>query len=368
MAQKHWRCIRNHNMTRAFVLFFLFLAFAVPVTVQTQSTPPASAPQATPAPQDYPIIRVGVLSYLQYAAETENRDGLNSFDVTRAYLNINAQVARRVRFRFTPDIRRITDGTLAGSLTLRVKYAFGQLDTLGLPNSWARFGLHQTPWLDFEESINRYRVQGTMFTEREGLIPGSGDFGASYFTPLPRGYGEAHGGVFNGEGFTQAEANKYKSVQGRLTVRPFPNRGLAHGLRVSGFFNKGWYAADRPRNLGIVMGSFEHRHLVATLQRFNATETPSATMPVEIDRDGWSMFVEPRQGPSGWAGLVRYDSFEPDQSIPDNEQQRVIAGGAYWFVWPRSRVGLVATNEHVNYKSPTRLDENRILLQMHFEF
>jgi len=31
-------------------------------------------------------------------------------------------------------------------------------------------------------------------------------------------------------------------------------------------------------------------------------------------------------------------------------------------------VGLVATNEHVDYDLPTQLDENRILLQMHFEF
>jgi hypothetical protein len=200
------------------------------------------------------------------------------------------------------------------------------------------------------------------------LIPGSGDFGASYFTPLPHGFGEVHAGVFNGEGFTQAEANKYKSVQGRLTVRPFPNRGIMHGLRISGFFNKGWYAADRPRDLGIVMGSFEHRYLVATLQYVNATETPSATTPVEFDRKGWSAFAEPKQGPSGWAGLLRYDSFESDESLPDSTQQRVIAGGGYWFVWPRSKVGLVLTNEHINYDLSTRLDENRILLQMHFEF
>jgi hypothetical protein len=355
-------------MTRLLALSLLISALAIPAFAQSAATPQTASAAQAPPPPEYPIIRVGVLSYLQYAAEVENRDGLNSFDVTRAYLNINAQLASRVRFRFTPDIRRITDGSLAGSLTLRVKYAFGQLDTLGLPGSWARFGLHQTPWLDFEESINRYRVQGTMFSEREGLIPGSGDFGASYFTLLPGGYGEIHGGIFNGEGFTQTEANKYKSVQARLTVRPFPNRGLAHGLRISGFFNAGWYAEDRPRHLGIVMGSFEHRHLVVTLQHLNATETPSAVTPVEIDRNGWSVFVEPRQGPAGWAGLVRYDSYEPDDSLPDSEQQRVIAGGGYWFVWPRTRVGLVATNEQVHYDSPTRLDDNRILLQMHFEF
>lgn len=309
-----------------------------------------------------------MVSYLQYAAELENREGLNAFDVTRAYLNINAQLSPNVRFRFTPDIRRVTDGSLAGSLTVRVKYAFAQFDNVLNERSWVRFGLHQSPWLDFEESINRYRVQGTVFSEREALIPGSADFGASYFTPLPAGYGEVHAGVYNGEGFGQTDPNKYKSVQGRLTMRPFPNRGAANGLRLSAFYSAGSYAADRPRRLGIVMGSFEHTNLVATLQRVSATENPSAVAPRDIDRNGWSMFVEPRQGPAGWAGIVRVDAFDPDGSLLNNSQKRMIAGGAYWFIWPRARLGLVATKEQIDYDVPSRPDDHRLLFQAHIEF
>jgi hypothetical protein len=350
-------------MTRTTLLAYTF--FLSTTTSLLAQTAPAQTPPAEP---EYPIVRVGVLSYLQYAAELKNRDGLNSFDVTRAYLNINAQVMKNVRFRLTPDIRRITDGSLAGSLTVRIKYGFAQFDNLGVQGSWARFGLHQTPWLDFEEGVNRYRVQGTMFSEREGLIPGSADFGASYFVTLPHGWGEAHGGIFNGEGFTQPEVNKYKSVQGRLTIRPFANRGLLHGVRVSGFYNAGWYADDRPRRLGIVMGSYEHPRVVATIQRLEATESPSALDPRDIDRSGWSMFVEPRQGPSGLAGIFRYDGFEADQSLDTSQQHRVIAGAAYWFVRTRTRLGFVATNERVSYDAPARLDENRLLFQTHIEF
>jgi hypothetical protein len=356
-------------MTRALILVLLLIGPALPSFAQSAPSPP-SAPAAQPAPPpEYPIIRFGMLSYLQYNAEVENRDGLNAFDVTRAYLNVNAQVASRVRFRFTPDIRRITDGSLAGSLTVRVKYAFGQFDTLGRTGSWGRFGLHQTPWLDFEESINRYRVQGTMFAEREGLIPGSSDFGASYFAQLPGGYGEFHAGVYNGEGYAQPEVNKSKSVQGRLTVRPLPNGGaIAKAFRVSGFYNAGWYAADRPRRLGIVMGSFEHPNLVATVEGLKATENPIGPVSRDIDRSGWSVFLEPRQGVSGLAGILRYDSFNPDQDTAGLEQSRVIAGGAYWFVWPRARVGAVLTNEQVRYDLASRPDENRLLAQLHVEF
>src|SRR5262245_43718050 len=119
----------THRAPLSFLALFLFAASAF-----AQNQAPA---QSTPPAPDYPVIRVGMLSYIQYDAEVKNREGFNAFDVTRAYLNVNAQVSDRVRFRFTPDIRRITDGSLAGSLTLRVKYAFAQFDKIG-PRGWVR--------------------------------------------------------------------------------------------------------------------------------------------------------------------------------------------------------------------------------------
>src|SRR5262245_16813414 len=335
---------------------------------QAQQPPPPPPAAQAPAPPQYPIVRVGVLSYLQYDAELKNREDFNTFDVTRAYLNVNGQLSDNIRFRLTPDIRRVNDSSLAGSLVVRLKYAFAQFDNI-TPRAWIRFGLHQTPWLDFEESIDRYRVQGQMFTERDGLIPGSGDFGVSYFTPFPNNYGEVHGRVYNGEGFGAAEINRGKSFQGRLTVRPLPNASIAKGFRMSAFYNYGWYAPDRPRRLGIVMGSFEHNYLVVTVQGVRATENPlSLVTPRVIDRNGWSVLMEPRQGVAGLAGILRYDSFDPDDSLGINEQNRIIAGGAYWVIWPRARVAFVATNERVNYDDAARLDENRILVQTLIEF
>lgn len=349
------------NMTiRIAAVLGLLLCVAPAISAQSNE---AQAPQ-------YPIVRVGVLSYLQYDAELENRDGFNNFDVTRTYLNVNGQLSRNVRFRVTPDIRRFTDSTgqLGSSLVFRIKYAFVQFDNVGAARSWIRFGINQTPFIDFEESINRYRVQGTVFAEREPVIPGSGDAGISYFTPLPKNYGEVHVGVYNGEGYGNTEVNKYKSVQGRLTVRPFPNRGLANGLRVTGFFTAGWYAADRPRHVGMAMASYEHRNLVATIQRLVATDEPlSATR--KADRSGWSMFVEPRQGPTGWAGIARIESFDPDEAIADNSHWRSIVGGAYWFQYTTTRLGLVITHEQVHYDGEAaRPKENRLLAQAHVEF
>ena len=349
-------------MTRPYLILVVLVMSVRAALAQSAQAP---APAAEP---DYPIIRVGVLSYVQYDAELKNRGDFNAFDLTRGYININGQLSSNVRFRVTPDVRRITDSTLAGTLVFRVKYAFVELDNLTGARSWVRFGAHQTPWLDFEESINRYRVQGTVFSEREGLIPGSSDFGLGVFTPVGK-FIDIQAGVYNGEGYTQTDTNKYKSAQGRLTLRPLAGRGIGNGLRLSGFYNAGWYAADRPRRLGIVMGSFEHTHLVATLQYLKATENPSAAAPRDIDRNGSSGFVEIRQGMQGWAAIARVDRLDPDEALGNNSQRRVIAGGAYWFVWPRSRVGLVVTNEQVHYDAAAaRPQENRVLVQTHVEF
>jgi hypothetical protein len=328
----------------------------------------AQSPQPSPPPE-FPSVRVGILSYLQYDAELENRNGLNSFDLTRMYLNINGALSKNIRFRFTPDIRRVTDGSLAGSLTLRVKYGFLQFDNVGHARSWLRLGLHQTPWLDFEEGVNRYRVQGTMFSEREGLIPGSADFGAGYFTPIFHDFGDIQFGIYNGEGFTQPEVNKYKSLQGRITVRPLPKEATARGLRLSAFYNAGWYAADRPRRLGIVMASFEHPKLVATLQHVMATERPTELPTNNIDRSGDSGFLEVRQGLQGWAAFARIESFDPDDDLPDNSHRRAIAGVAYWFRLSGARLGLVLNDEDVRYDAGAlHARENRLLAQAHVEF
>ena len=274
-------------MTRTCVLGCVWLAG----TTWIPSAWAQTAPQTPPAPQTaaaaptYPTVRVGVLSYIQYDAELKNRDGYNAFDLTRGYINITGDLTNSISYRITPDVRRINDGSLAGSLVFRVKYAFAQLKGPS-EGSWVRFGDHQTPWIDFEEHIQRYRVQGLMFSEREGIVPGSGDFGIGYFTPLPANYGELQAGVYNGEGFSKAEATTHKSFQGRISIRPFPTSGLAQGLRAHGFYDLGWYDRNQPRRHGIVMASYEKPRVVATAQWLTATERPFATMTQDVARRG----------------------------------------------------------------------------------
>ena len=105
-------------MTRIILSVAVLLVSVCPSFAQSVQTPPP-APAAVAAEPDYPIVRLGVLSYVQYDDELKNRDNFNVFDVTRLYLNVNGQLSRNVRFRFTPDVRRSTDGSLAGTLVVR---------------------------------------------------------------------------------------------------------------------------------------------------------------------------------------------------------------------------------------------------------
>src|SRR5688500_13418470 len=245
------------SMNRLCLTSMVLLSLSGPAMAQAPET--AAAAPATTA---YPAVTFGVSPFLQYAAELHERDGYNAFDVTRGYFNIGARLSDRLRVRFTPDVRPTTDATLNRNLALRLEYA--ALDAKVTDGVSTMFGLHETPWLTFEESLNRYRVLGPLFAERLGLVPGPTDLGASVRATGART--EVHVGVYNGEGYGRAEADRYKSLDGRATFRPFAEDSAAGNLSISGFYQYGWYASDRPRNVAIVMGSDDNTTVVATAQ------------------------------------------------------------------------------------------------------
>jgi hypothetical protein len=323
---------------------------------------PESAPPPAPASATFPVVTFGVSSFLQYAAELHESDGYNAFDVTRGYFNVEARLSDRVRVRFTPDVRPTTDASLARNLALRLEYA--SLDAKVSDGVSIMFGLHETPWLTFEESLNRYRVLGPLFSERMGLIPGPTDLGAS--VKATGGRTEVHVGVYNGEGYGRAEADKYKSLDGRVTFRPFTDERATGRVSISGFYQYGWYARDRPRNVAIVMGSYENPNVVATAQYLSATDNPFVA--VDIERRGLSFFGEARQGPTGWAGVGGVDFFDPDASNESDSRRRYIFGGAHWSQVGRGRLGIVVTLEQVSRAIDAQLLERRLLAQTHVEF
>jgi hypothetical protein len=323
-----------------------FVVWAAPATAQV-----TRPPERTP-PDDTPSVHVGGTLFADYTftlsprgVDAEGRAfDANAFNIGRAYLNVTGQLNHLFAFRITPDVVRESGSgsSLNGRLTVDLKYAFLQfnLDDWLWRGSYLRAGMQQTPYVDFEEGIYRYRFQGTVFSEREGYLASS-DAGVAFRTQLPRGYGELVAGVFNGEGFAHAEANDQKAIQLRGTLRPFPNANAARGLRVSVFYDADHYTGDADRRRLIALASFEHRFVNAGWQYLDAADRTTRAAP-EIASRGVSVWATPRLqlGPlpvappagivrASLEGLVRYDHLEPDQRN-SSAKDRWITGAAYW--------------------------------------
>jgi len=366
----------------------LFLAVSVLAfggTAFSQVTPAAGF---TP-PDDTPSVKLGGVFYGNYTytgkPKITDADGnlvnQNSFDVGRAYINITGNISHIVAFRFTPDVSRATATGLSinNSLVFRVKYAFAQFNlddwTGKFKQTWVRIGANQTPLVDWEEGVYRYRFQGTTFTERVGRLTSS-DFGASFHTNLPDNYGEIHTGVYNGEGYSQAEVNNRKAFQTRVTIRPLPRGGLTmRGLRVTGFYDYDSYVRHDVRNRFVFEGLFEHPHIVAGYDYLDATDRVNAAAALVHGR-GYSIWATPifKEKGHGPELLLRWDSYTPSRGAVDStgktkKQNMWIVGPAYWFPHQGAvAASLLADVENVTFPGTSTPAQRRYALHVNFTF
>lgn len=217
---------------------------------------------APPAPSWTDRFKLSGLFYLTYQDGTIADETLSRFYLTRAYLTAEAEVLPFMSARITFDTAQDLEGQGYGDMEVRLKYAFAKFRfadrwLLSSPNLEA--GIVHMVWLDFEESVNLYRMRGPMFMERSGMF-NSADFGLTFASGLgPRlgpeklsyagnKYGARHGslalGLYNGTGYHGDERNVDKVAEARVTWRPLPER--VPGLQVSGLVidGKGNLPAD----------------------------------------------------------------------------------------------------------------------------
>jgi hypothetical protein len=241
------------------------------------------------------------------------------------------------------------------SLVFRIKYAYGQFnfDDWMTAGSWARLGIQQTPWVDFEEGIYRYRFQGTVFAERVPLptTMTSSDAGASFHYNFPSNYGDIHVGVFNGENYQRVEVNDQKALEFRGTLRPFATSvPVLRGLRAHLVYYNDHYNGSDERKRAMGNLTFEHNYLNAGFDYLGAKDQTLATA-TNASSNGYSVWATPRApmaNGSSWEALLRYDRFTPNTStttrapastspnpgvtvLNDQHQNRTILGVAYWF-------------------------------------
>lgn len=319
------------------------------------------------------------LWYLSYqngtAGNTTGGEGFSRFDIKRGYLTVEKELLPWFRGRITTDITTVNDPTsnLDGSLAVRIKYLYGQFnlpEVVFLTKPFIEVGVVHMPWLDYEEHTNFYRMQDTMFLEKNGIF-NSADIGIT-FTSLfgglmnedyqnkvnsyyPGRYGSMSAGIYNGGGYTASEKNENKVLEGRLTIRPLPD--IIPGLQLSyfGLTGEGNKATNPDWTVNLGSASFEHEYMVLTGQYYWGKSNQKGDD--ENNKRGYSFFAELKPHKK-FSIISRYDFFDPNIDIKNDENRRYIAGIAYHIDKQHKNMILI-DYDTVNFKEQGKSNDKR---------
>jgi polyhydroxyalkanoate synthesis regulator phasin len=335
-------------------------------------------------------FKFGLLWYLSYqngeTGDMDNGTGYSQFAVKRGYFGVTKELLPWFDAQMTLDVTTVKDpeeagdppNNLDGSLAIRIKYLYGKFklpDFAFFTKPYVEVGAVHMPWLDFEEHVNFYRCQDTMFMERNGLF-NSADLGATFVSLLggempkeyqetvsnyyPGRYGSMSVGIYNGGGYTASEKNQNKPVEARLTVRPLPD--VIPGLQLSyfGIWGKGNSDANNTWTVNNGMLSFEHEYIVLAGQYYSGKGQQNGAN--EDKKDGYSIFTEIKPHKK-FSIIGRYDKFDPNTDKDDDENSRYIAGVAYHIDKQHKNMVLL-DYDTVDYKQSGKSDDKRIQLTL----
>jgi hypothetical protein len=336
---------------------------------------------AVPGAAQAPSVTVGGLAYAQYAYQF-HRDSisgarLNGFDVTRGYINVVGKFPLGVGARITPDIYRNADGSLA----YRLKYAYATWTPERSPLT-LKLGQIHTPWLDWEEALWDYRMQGTMALERfrgpSGGFLTSSDFGLGVDGKFGADRVNFQLGAYNGETYNKSEGDQHKDVSGRVSVRLLDtdDESRVGGLRLTGYGQVGSPTGGGRRNRYVGMVSYKSKRFTLAGEYGRVEDQldnnpPATGAPVPLTKgDVWSVFGVLNIPRTRAALIGRVDLQNPSTAAPNDRQTRFIAGASYQL---NPNVRVLADVDNLSLESgvyPNAIEATRTqgLFQMQFAF
>lgn len=259
--------------------------------------------------------QVSAQLFLGYQYFNNIGDDFNEFAIKRGYITFRKKINPYISGRITPDITIDKEGDGEGDVEMRLKYIFAQFTNPNMQGFITEpsilIGQVYTPFIEYEEKINPYRVVSSHFLDRVDQVS-SADFGIT-FTTLLGGkmdddyqkrinkshagkYGSIALGIYNGGGYHSIEKNNNKTFQWRFTLRPLPK--YVPGLQASftGAIGKGNVEELPDWNLYAGFLSYEHEHFVLTGQYFNAKGNHTGELTnanfLPLDNHGYSVFSE----------------------------------------------------------------------------
>ena len=327
-----------------------------------------------------PTITVSGVGYAQYFYQFKKDTSLagaghqNNFDVSRSYINVIGKFPAGFTTRVTADV----DGRKAASnqLTFRLKYAY----LAWTPEHSAltfKIGEIHTPFIDWEEALWDYRMQGTMALERGGYLSSS-DFGGGIDGNWGYDKVNMQVGLYNGENYSGAPGDQRKDVMGRVSVKLLntDQPGRVGGLRVTGYgqYGKPTTGGKRERYLGMVSYKSKAVTLAAEYASVKDTVTGHGTVtpsPNKTGRilSGFGVVLIPN---SKFGVIGRVDITDPNTaSSATNDRQTRIIGGVSYQVNPNFRLLADVDNVSIqggNYTNAQNATRSTGYFQAQFTF
>lgn len=275
----------------------------------------------------------------------------NEFLLKRSYFTLKKNLNDVFSVRYTMDLTVDNEGEDAGNVETRLKYLYlkakPKIKSSSLSGTFIEVGMVHTPWLDFEQSINTYRVQDNMAIERNKLI-NSADFGLTIggnigpkmddnflknvSDAMEGKYASYVIGVYNGAGYSGKEKNNNKVLEGRISFRPFPEKVPEITLSAFGLLGKGNNIEnpDFKQVLGYL--AYSGKQLTVATQYHKGIGDFRA---IYLDNNynalknsGYSLFSEYKFKNTHWAIWGRMDHFEVKETENYNTK-RYIGGLTY---------------------------------------
>lgn len=305
-----------------------------------------------------------VYSQFEYQLADEANDA-SAFDVKRAYLDFRGSFDGGIATRVTADLYRDDNG----SLNYRLKYGYFAWTPEDSPLTF-KFGQIHTPWLDWEEGLWDYRMQGTMPLERGGYITSS-DLGAG----VDGAWGEQAFNmqfvVMNGEGYHGAEGDKHKDVAARGSVRVLEtdDTGSRGGLRLTGMAHFGERTGGGTRNRYVGMVSYRSSTLTVAAEAARTVDAQAAAEP-DVKGNVFSVYGVAKVPDTDLAFVGRVDVTDPNVDQADDRQTRFIGGLSYQL---SEQVRLLLDLDHVSYQGEAPSESaaakrSTLLFQTQFTF
>ncbi len=337
-------------------------------------------------------VSLSGLFYLTYEAGEKGGNDFSRFFIKRGYLTARVNLLPNLSARMTLDPSQDMEGDGRGDMKVRVKYAYAKYDFGShglLTDVGLEGGIVHMVWLDFEEHINVYRMRDPMFMERSGMF-NSADFGATlsaglgedlpeeYRRTVSSAYAQRYGtvalGIYNGGGYHGDERNTNKVIQGRLTLRPLPDKlpGLqVSGLGILGKGNQEGTGDELPDwqvfNLFL---SYQHAKGTLTAQFATGSGNQSGSW-TEVDDpatatefDGFSLFGERHLG-DNWRLMAGFDRLNRTPDSQDLSFNRIHGGIGYDL--GHSNI-LLFDLDHRSWDDDTRSDDTRFQVVMQVSF